>query len=244
MLAAPRKAYLLVGVEPELDTANPRQALRAMDSAELVVMLSAYRGRAPDYADVLLPIAPFTETSGSFVNAEGRLQSFNPAVKPRGGARPAWKVLRVLGNLLGLPGFDYDRSEQIRDQACRPDAVAGRLSNAVEGLAIEPGPPAGGGLERVADVPIYAADPLVRRAGSLQQTNDAAPPRAFANGALIARLGLAAGSRVRVRQEGGEAVLELAHDERLPDGVVRVAAAHASTAGLGAMFGEIALERV
>ena len=244
MLAAPRKGYLLIGVEPELDTANPRQALRAMGSAELVVMLAAYRGRALDYADVLLPIAPFTETSGSFVNAEGRLQSFNPAVKPRGGARPAWKVLRVLGNLLGLPGFDYDRSEQVRDQACRPDAIAGRLSNAVEGLAIEPGPSPGGGLERVADVPIYAADPLVRRAGSLQQTNDAAPPRAFANGALIARLGLAAGSLVRVKQEGGEAVLELARDEQLPDGVVRVAAAHASTAGLGAMFGEIALERV
>ncbi|MGH8695890.1 MAG: NADH-quinone oxidoreductase subunit NuoG, partial [Burkholderiales bacterium] len=118
------------------------------------------------------------------------------------------------------------------------------LSNAVEGLAIEPGPAAGGGLERVADVPIYAADPVVRRAASLQQTNDAAPPRAFANGALIARLGLAAGSLVRVKQEGGEAVLELARDERVPDGAVRVAAAHASTAGLGAMFGEIALERV
>jgi NADH-quinone oxidoreductase subunit G len=244
MLAAPRKAYLLVGVEPELDTANPRQALRAMGAAELVVMLSAYRGRALDYADVLLPTAPFTETSGSFVNAEGRLQSFNPAVKPRGGARPAWKVLRVLGNLLGLPGFDYDRSEQIRDQVCRADAVAGRLSNAVEGLAIEPGPSVGAGLERVADVPIYAADPVVRRAASLQQTNDAAPPRAFANGALITRLGLAAGSRVRVKQEGGEAVLELARDEGVPDGVVRVAAAHASTAGLGAMFGEITLERV
>jgi len=244
MLAAPRKAYLLVGVEPELDTANPRQAMRGMASADLVVMLAAYRGQALDYADVLLPIAPFTETSGSFVNAEGRMQSFNAAVRPRGNVRPAWKVLRVLGNLLGLPGFDYDRSEAVRDEACRADAVAGRLSNAIEGAAIEPDVPSSGRLERVADVPIYAADPVVRRAGSLQQTNDAAPPRAFANGALIVRLGLAAGSLVRVKQEGGEAVLELARDERLPDGVVRVAAAHASTAGLGAMFGEIVLERV
>ncbi len=243
MLAAPRKAYLLVGVEPELDVANPRQALRAMGAGDVVV-LSAYRGRALDYADVLLPITPFTETSGTFVNTEGRMQSFNPAVKPRGNARPAWKVLRVLGNLLGLAGFDYDRSEAVRDEACRADAVAGRLSNAVARIAIDPGAPAGGGLERVADVPIYAADPLVRRAGSLQQTNDAAPPRAFASDAVIARFGLVAGSRVRVKQEGGEAVLELARDQRLPDGVVRVAAAHASTADLGAMFGEIALERV
>jgi NADH-quinone oxidoreductase subunit G len=244
MLAAPRKAYLLVGVEPELDTANPRQALRAMASAELVVMLSAYRGRALELADVLLPIAPFTETSGSFVNAEGRMQSFNPAVKPRGAARPAWKVLRVLGNLLGLAGFDYDRSESVRDEACRADALEGRLSNAIEGIPIQAAPPATAGLERVADVPIYFADPVVRRAGSLQRTHDAAPPKALAASALIGKLGLAAGSLVRLRQEGGEAVLELAADERLPDGVVRVAAAHPSTAGLGAMFGEIALERI
>ncbi len=243
MLAAPRKAYLLVGVEPELDAANPRQALRAMGAAELVVAFAAYRGRAPDYADVLLPITPFTETSGSFVNAEGRMQSFNPAVKPRGNARPAWKVLRVLGNLLGLAGFDYDRSEAVRDEACRADAAAGRLSNALEGVKLEPGAPPGRGLERVADVPTYFADPVVRRAAALQQTNDAAPPKARASKALIAKLGLAAGGLVRVRQEGGEAVLELASDERLPDGVVQVAAAHPSTAGLGAMFGEIVLER-
>jgi NADH-quinone oxidoreductase subunit G len=244
MLAAPRKAYLLVGVEPELDTANPHQALRAMAAAELVVALAAYRGAAPDYAHVLLPIAPFTETSGSFVNTEGRMQSFNAAVKPRGNARPAWKVLRVLGNLLGLPGFDYDRSEAVRDEACRADAVAGRLSNAVEGVAIEPvAAPSARGLERVADVPIYFADPVVRRARSLQETNDAAPPKALANPALIAKLGLAAGSLVRLTQEGGEAVLELVPDERLPEGVLRVAAAHPSTADLGAMFGEIVLER-
>jgi NADH-quinone oxidoreductase subunit G len=243
MLAAPRKAYLLVGVEPELDTANPRQAQRALAAAELVVALAAFRGRAPDYADVLLPIAPFTETSGTFVNTEGRMQSFNPAVKPRGNARAAWKVLRVLGNLLGLPGFDFDRSEAVRDQACRAEAVASRLSNGLEGVALEPLVPPNGRLERVADVPIYATDPLVRRAPSLQETADAAPPRAFAASALIGRLGLAPGSRVRVKQEGGEAVLELAVDDGLPDGVVRVAAAHPATAGLGAMFGEIALER-
>src|SRR5207344_1876815 len=106
-------------------------------------------------------------------------------------------------NLFGLPGFDYDRSESIRDDACRPDALAGRLSNAVDGIALEPGgQPAGGspkGLERVADVPIYFADPVVRRAGSLQHTSDAAPPKAAVSGALIAKLGLAVGHQVRVK---------------------------------------------
>jgi NADH-quinone oxidoreductase subunit G len=242
MLAAPRKAYLLLNVEPELDTANPGQAARAVDAADFVIALTAYRGRTPDYADVLLPVTPFTETSGTFVNTAGDAQAFNPVVKPRGEARPAWKVLRVLANVLGLPGFDYERSEQIRDEACRPGAVAGRLSNAVDGLPIVP---AGGGsaLERVADVPIYFADPIVRRATSLQQTADAAPPRARGNAALLARLGLKAGDRVRVRQDGGEALLEVAADDALADGVLRVAAAHPATATLGAMFGEITVER-
>ena len=242
MLAAPRKAYLLLNLEPALDVANPRQAAQAMDEAELVVALASYRGAAPGYADVLLPVTPFTETAGSFVNTAGDLQAFNSVVKALGEARPAWKVLRVLGNLLGLAGFDYDRSEEIRDEACRAEAIAGRLSNALDGLPILP---AGGAapLERVADVPIYFADPIVRRAPSLQETADAAPPRARANGAVLARLGLKPGERVRVRQEGGEAELEVALDEALADGVLRVAAAHPATAGLGAMFGEISVER-
>jgi NADH-quinone oxidoreductase subunit G len=242
MLAAPRKAYLLVGVEPELDTGNPGQAARAMDAAEFVIVLSAYRGRTPDYADVVLPVTPFSETSGTFVNTAGDAQAFNPVVKPLGDARPAWKVLRVLANVLGLAGFEYERSEQIRDGACRPESVAGRLANTVDGLPIVP--VAGGAtLERVADVPIYFADPIVRRAPSLQETADAAPPRARANRALLARLGLKPGDRVRVRQEGGEALLEVAADDALADGVLRVATAHPATAALGAMFGEIAVER-
>jgi NADH-quinone oxidoreductase subunit G len=242
MLAAPRKAYLLVGVEPELDTGNPGQAARAMDAAEFVIVLSAYRGRTPDYADVVLPVTPFSETSGTFVNTAGDAQAFNPVVKPLGDARPAWKVLRVLANVLGLAGFEYERSEQIRDEACRPEAVAGRLANTVDGLPIVP-VAGGAALERVADVPIYFADPIVRRAPSLQETADAAPPRARANRALLARLGLKPGDRVRVRQEGGEALLEVAADDALADGVLRVATAHPATAALGAMFGEIAVER-
>ena len=242
MLAAPRKAYLLLNVEPELDTAHPRRAARAMGEAEFVVALTAFRGRAVDYADVLLPVTPFTETSGSFVNAEGTLQSFNAVVKPRGEARPAWKVLRVLGNLLKVDGFGYDRSEQIRAEVGSPAALAARLSNSLEGVAIEaPARPAPA-LERVADVPIYFADPIVRRAAALQETADAATPRAVANGAVLARLGLKPGDAVRVKQDGGEALLEAARDDALPDGALRVSAAHPATAALGAMFGEITVE--
>jgi len=238
MLDQPRNAYLLLNVEPELDLHNPRQALAAMHAAGFVVALAAYRGGAADYADALLPIAPFTETAGTFVNTEGRLQSFNAVVKPLGEARPAWKVLRVLGNLLGLRAFEYDRSEQVRDEACPGGDASARLSNAVEGIPIDPAV-APVAIERVADVPIYFADPLVRRAASLQQTADASVPRAFANGALLGKLGVTAGSRVRVQQDGGEAVVTVERDDRLSDGVVRLAAAHPATAGLGAMFGAI-----
>ena len=114
MLSEPLKAYLLLGVEAELDTHNPQQSVAAMKSAELVVAMSPYQHMATDYAQVMLPIAPFTETAGTFVNTEGAVQGFQGVVRPLGEARPAWKVLRVLGNLLALQGFDYDSAEEVR----------------------------------------------------------------------------------------------------------------------------------
>ncbi|MEK7875345.1 MAG: NADH-quinone oxidoreductase subunit NuoG, partial [Pseudomonadota bacterium] len=117
MVAQPRKAYVLLGVEPELDCHDPAQALAAMKQAEFVVALSPYQHRALDYAHALLPVAPFTETSGTFVSTEGRVQSFRAVVQPLAQTRPAWKVLRVLGNLLGVAGFDYDSSEGVLKEA-------------------------------------------------------------------------------------------------------------------------------
>src|SRR5262245_59618544 len=181
MLADPRRAYLLLHAEPDFDCYDPRTATKAMAAADLVVALAAYRSFAADYADVLLPIVPFSETSGTYVNCEGRMQSFNAVVKPLGEARPAWKVLRVLGNLMSLPGFDHESREAVRDEVCRPDAVAGRLGNRVDGvpLNLDPAPAQAEGLERIADVPVYFGDPVVRRAGSLQRTRDALPPRCW-----------------------------------------------------------------
>src|SRR5512140_1311819 len=137
MLAAPRKAYVLLNAEPELDCANPQQAIAAMQAADLVIAMSAYKHQATEYADVLLPVAPFTETSGTFVSTEGRVQSFKGAVKPLGEARPAWKVLRVLGNLLNVAGFDYDSSEAVRDELLSGTDVADKLNNHIEGVALQ-----------------------------------------------------------------------------------------------------------
>jgi NADH-quinone oxidoreductase subunit G len=242
MLVAPRKAYVLLNAEPEFDCHDPHAALKAMQQTEFVICLSAYKGSAPEYANALLPIAPFTETSGTFVNAEGRMQSFNGVVKPLGEARPAWKVLRVLGNLLGLEGFDYDSSEQVRDEFAKPEQMAAKLDNRLNGVALQTPAASAAGLQRIADVPIYAADAIVRRAGSLQQTRDAAAPRAWMNASLLAKLGVKEGQPVKVKQGAGEATLNAACDERLPRDCVRVAAACRATRDLGPMSGELRVE--
>jgi NADH-quinone oxidoreductase subunit G len=239
MLAKPRKAYILLNVEPELDMADPQAAMKAMNSADMVVCLSAFKHAGMDYADVMLPIAPFTETSGTFINTEGRAQSFKGAVKPLGDARPAWKVLRVLGNLLDVPGFDFDTSEAVRDEA----GIAGNLSNHIEGLALKGAAVTPAGLQRVADVPIYAADALVRRATALQKTHDAATPVAMLHSSELQKLGLNSGDAVRVTQGGVSVQLTAAANDGLAAGTVRVAAGHPATATLGAMFGTITVER-
>jgi NADH-quinone oxidoreductase subunit G len=240
--ALKQRALVLLNAEPELDCADPQAARQALERAQFVVALSAFRP-ARDYADVLLPIAPFAETAGAFVSTEGRVQWFNPAVRPAGDARPAWKVLRVLGNLAGVPGFEYETIEQVREECLRGKEIAALLSNRID-LAAARAAPAPAGLQRIADVPIYFADALVRRAPSLQRTRDARPPRASMNSRLMQQLGVTAGQSVLIRQGAGQARLAAALDERLPDGCVRVPAAHASTADLGALFGALTLEAV
>lgn len=242
MLASPRKAYLLMGVEPELDCADGAAARAAMDQAASVIYLGSFAGKAPEYADVMLPITPFTETSGSFVNAEGRLQSFNAVVNPLGDSRPAWKVLRVLGNLFGFDGFEHESSEAVRDEAL-PSGIALRLDNAFGG--VEPRLDAAvSGLQRITDVPLYFTDPLVRRASSLRKTRDAAKPAAKLNPADIARLGCEGASEVLVTSVSGGTRLTLCADASVPVGGLRVAAAHDLSAPLGAMFAELKVERV
>jgi NADH-quinone oxidoreductase subunit G len=242
MLSEPRKAYLLLGAEPELDCADGQQALAALKQAASVVVLSPFKSAATlEYADAILPIAPFAETSGTFVNAEGRVQSFQAVNRPLGETRPGWKVLRVLGNVLKLDGFDQESSEAVREEVLAgKGALLDRFDNAISGVAVEFA--ASSGLERIADVPTHFADPLVRRATSLQRTRDAASPAARMNAATLAKLGLAAGSKVKVSRGGTARDLVAQLDPGLPDNCVRVAAGHPSTANLGAMNGAITVE--
>jgi NADH-quinone oxidoreductase subunit G len=233
-----KRSFILVNVEPELDLADPVAARRATHAADFVVSLTPWK-TGLDFADVLLPIAPFTETSGAFVNAEGRVQSFQAVVHPLGEARPGWKVLRVLGSLLGRQGFDFDTVDQVRTACLDGRDVMKLLSNSVEGVARQTPSPVSA-IQRIADVPIYFADPLVRRSPPLQKTRDARLPRAWMNSRLLAKLGVAAGQPVLVN---GATKLMAALDDRLPDDCARIAAAHPTTAAVGPMFGALELAR-
>jgi len=244
MLASGLDAYLLLGVEPELDCADSGAALAAMRGARFVVSLSAYRSQTmQEYADVLLPVAPFSETSGTFVNAEGRWQSFAAGVNAQGEARPGWRVLRVLGNLFDVKGFEYFSSEEVRDelQAAVADSAP---DNSMSWECPAALPVAADGIQRIAEVPVYATDALVRRATALQQTADARPVAAYVNETLAERLGLAGGEQARVRQGDVELELPLVIDGRIPDGCVLIPAALPGSVGLGAMGSIVGLERV
>jgi NADH-quinone oxidoreductase subunit G len=243
MLSGALKACVLLNTEPALDSANPQAAVAALQAAKFVVALSPFKSAALDVADVLLPIAPFSETSGTFVNAQGRVQSFHGVVKPLGETRPAWKVLRVLANLIGLAGFEFETSQEVLQQALGDlNTIVQRLDNR-SSAPMAPLPETARTLERIADVPIYATDSLVRRAVSLQLSADAALPMASVSQAVWTRLGLAHGMPVRLAQGACVALLSAQLDVTLADGAVRIPTGHAATANLGAMFGPITVEK-
>ncbi len=248
MLDGSLKALLMLNIEPLLDIDDAPAAIKAMAGAGLVVALTPFKSAALDAADVLLPTTPFTETSGTFVNAEGRVQSFHGVVKALGDSRPAWKALRVLGNMLGLDGFDFETSDAVRQQAIGDsDSIAARLDNRAP-MAVEDMPATSfdeSTIERIADLPIYASDMLVRRAASLQLTADAQVPLASMSPELAAELGTSAGAICRFSR-GAQATVDLpvVIDNRLAARAVRIPLGLPSTAALGAAFGAMTVEKV
>ncbi len=239
MMKSEIKGYLLLGVEPELDCIDSTVAMEAMSGAEFVVALTAFRGVGlMTNADVLLPVATFFETAGSMVNIEGHWQVFEGCVAPPGEARPAWKVMRVLGNLLDLPGFEYNAVSDIRGEMeelfgdIPMDAVSPWSPDTITRL-----PP---GLIRISDLPIYNVDPLVRRSAPLQETPDArAARRLHANAATLQNMGLSDGGKATLLQDGGVAVVTVVSDERLPDNAVYLPAGTKEVQGLGGSFGPV-----
>ncbi len=204
MLGGPLQAVILLNNEPEFDSAAGAKGAAALSKAAMVVTLSPFKANL-EVSDVLLPIAPFTETPGTFVNAEGRVQSFHAVVKPLGETRPAWKVLRVIANLLGLPGFEFESAQEVlvaargAQDAQAPFVQGDKLNNATS-AAIDLTVSAG----RPVTAAIYQLDGIVRRAPALQLTADGRAGRPHDEG----RAGAPA-QRAKVR----------AGDDALPIGV-------------------------
>jgi NADH-quinone oxidoreductase subunit G len=173
MLAGGLKAAILLNTEPEFDSAAGARAAAALGQADMVVTLSPFKANL-EFSDVLLPIAPFTETPGTFVNAEGRVQGFHAVVKPLAETRPAWKVLRVLGNLLGLPGFEYESAQEVLAAARgAEDAKQDMVQGALLGNRTSAAAWIGDTSASPVTASIYQLDGIVRRAPSLQLTADA-----------------------------------------------------------------------
>lgn len=237
------KAFLLLHTEPELEANNSPAMMSALKQAEMVVAMSPFR-LALDYADVLLPISPFTETSGTYINIEGRVQSFKAAVPPLSDTRPAWKVLRVLGNFLGIKGFDFETSEEVRQACLTSIDLATQLNNhsglpPIHDQSIIAPP-----FSRVGDVPALRADIIVRRASSLQKVNQSSIPKVYLPLQLFTALGIKEEEKVRVIQEEGEQILPAEIDRTLPEDVIRVISGYSDTMMLGPVDGWVRVERL
>lgn len=243
MLSQPKKAVLLLNVEPEFDVKGGTQTLNTLKQAGSVLAFTPYESNTLlDMADVLLPITPFSETSGSFINMEGRVQSFHGAVKNLGDSRPLWKILRVLGNIFELEGFDFETSQDVLHEALGKDVdVRALLNNNVPLNRIEPRNNTQL-LIRVGGVGMYHTDNVVRRASSLQQTPQAQEPQARIHSNTLAKLGLSNGEVVVAQQEQAQIKVTLCTDDTLPQDVVHLPE-HRSNAVLGGMMNVIELRK-
>ena len=230
--------YLLVGVEPEHDSWNSGAAVKALRQAESVVVLNAFvTDTMRDYADVLLPIAPFTEHSGSMVNLLGLRQHYRANVKPKGEARPAWKVMRVLADRLEVSDCDYADLEEVSAAfAAAQDETPVSVASTTPALTSVREQPL-----RVGDAPIYAIDSLTRRASPLQDRADALVAGAYMNGATAELNQVVAQANVEFVQGEFRTTLACVIDERVADGCIYIPAGVAGAEPLGPMVGPLTL---
>ncbi|RMG37729.1 MAG: NADH-quinone oxidoreductase subunit G [Gammaproteobacteria bacterium] len=242
MLEGGCDTLLILGAEPEFDFAEPAAAGRAVEAAQVVALATHLSSALERGADVILPIAAFAETSGSYVNLQGDVQSFAGAMPPPGDARPAWKVLRVLGNLVDLEGFEQADSGEVRDALLaargeiRPDNRLG-TGGALE-VRFQPE-----GIQRIGGVPLYSVDALTRRSAPLQATPDAWDGCLRLNERLAADLSLADGDKVRLTQGEASVELPVKIDDCVADRCVWLPVGVPEAAGLGCGFAEVGVEK-
>ena len=237
------KAYVLYGVEVSNDYSDPVALDTALNEAEFVVSFSTFRSAVPVQADVVFPLAAFTEIDAGYINCEGVAQFASAAVKPMGQSRPGWKILRVLGNFLKLDGFEHVSSEDIiaelEDVYDLSEPISVRYKpdlQAINHVVTQSAELKNGKqLDRIIDVPVYSVDPTVRRATALQSTKDADTVALLACAEELEELGFKQGGRLAVRSEAGEVMLPVQSDDRVPRGTVYVPTGLSETSVLGSV---------
>ena len=245
MLEQPLKAYLLLGIEPELDCWDGYKARQALQSAEFVVSMTAYQSEAmKQYADVLLPIALFAETSGTFINVEGLSQSFTGAVPPVGEARPSWKILRVLGNLLNIKAFEYNSSEEVRNEVTSAikSIVLGSVGSWTASDTSNNDLSRNGLLQRITETPMFSIDAMTRRATALQKS-DSNKGSIHINQQLADKLNVSAGDIVIAEYEENSISAPAKISENISVDCVLVQAAQSIHSELGPWHGHVSLRK-
>ncbi len=246
MFKNPLSVYLLLNLEAELDAWNSKQAVSALRAAKTTVVLTSFVSHAmKDYADVLLPVGNFGETAGSFVNLEGTLQTFAGASQPFAESRPAWKVLRVIGNALDLEGFEYLSQQDVLQDALRE----------IGEIKIEPmklpqrtvavnGNGKGHGMVRVSSFGLYSGDMLVRRAEPLQATRDGKNARRVCLSLEDAeRIGVRDEDHVLLKADGVSVKFPVRVDEHLVTGNIWTTAGYEESTNFDGRYGEVQVER-
>jgi len=245
MFAEGLKGYILYGVEPDRDIENPVQAINALTNADFVVSMTAYEtDNLKICADVLLPIAAITEASGTLINVAGSWQNFTAVSKANGQSKPGWKVLRVLGNLFNVDGFDYQSSEDVINElksVLQQDGNQSETNNQIDWICPENISAQNSGLQRIAELPIYAVDGVTRRATALQKTQDAQDEFTKINSALAKKLKLEDGQLITARQGDNTADVTISIDDRITDNCIYLPAGTSAAASLGGGFDTIEL---
>lgn len=239
MLDNPLKCYVLLNTELECDAYSSQKAIKALMNAATVVVMSAYVNEDMlEYSDVILPITPFTETAGSYVNLEGTWQKFNGVTKPLGDSKPAWKIIRVIANRLGLDGFEQNNIDDVRNEINALTDSSKFLNNEISFDDLNIIKPNLDGTVRFGIYPIYQGDSIVRRATSLQNTKLAKLPVLTVNSKLANISGINCGDNVLVKQSHAQKKLAINICDAVADNVVLLAR-NASTTEFAGNFDKI-----
>ena len=255
----PFKVIILINVDPELDTFDGAQTLECLSKAETVIAITPFASpRLKNYADLLLPSSCFSESCGTYINIEGRIQTASGVSKLPGEARPGWKIITALGKMLDSPEFDIDTAEEALmlsmkgksengfvtglDNFLSSEKELGRKMSDMLNVSEEDT------LERVSNIPIYESDQIVRRAKSLQKTQDASAPRAYLNQNMLKKYQLSSGEMVDLKVTFGpnkihSLSIDCKENQTVPDNCIQIAAGHIDTVAIGPMFSKIVLSK-